>query len=470
MRTKLTDATVRNAKAPKSGRLEMWDTLLLGFVFRITDKGARSWNVMYRSPTTRDGNGKPQLRRLKIGDVKIHDDGLGLTLAEARELAREELRKVAAGRDPADERQAHRDQPRPLPEIDTFGAVAEDWIAQIKKNSRASTHREYKRILDVDVIPRWRDRPVASITRRDVIKLLDEIADRGAEVQANKVFARLKTLFNWARKKDRLDASPVVGMEMPTKETTRDRALSDEEIIWFHRACDALGPKSPFGALFKLLLLTAQRLNEVATMEWSHLDLDKEKLWSIPRTVAKNDKAHEVQLSDAALELLRGLPRVKDRSLIFSTTGETAVSGFSRAKERLDKLMALERRRALGLPEKDDDYRTSLGLAKGKPLPLEIPGWTLHDLRRTATTGMAKLNIPPHVADKILNHTSGTISGVAAVYNRYQYSEERRAALQTWGRYVSHLVAPPADDKVADIAKARKSRARRSKGAAVLHA
>jgi integrase len=124
----------------------------------------------------------------------------------------------------------------------------------------------------------------------------------------------------------------------------------------------------------------------------------------------------------------------------FTVTGDTSVSGFSRAKRRLDTAMQGARRRSLGLPESDPELRKRLGIPANEPLPVEIPDWRLHDLRRTATTGMARLNFPPHVVDKILNHVSGTIRGVAAVYNRFEYLDERRAALEAWGRYVDNLV------------------------------
>jgi integrase len=129
-------------------------------------------------------------------------------------------------------------------------------------------------------------------------------------------------------------------------------------------------------------------------------------------------------LSEAAIEVLRSLPRIGD-GLVFTTTGETAVSGFSKSKRRLDAVM-LEAKRA------------ELGTRRGDA----IPGWTLHDLRQTAASGMARMNIPPHVVDKVLNHVSGTIRGVAAVYNRFAYLNERRSALEAWGAYITRLVSP----------------------------
>jgi integrase len=448
---KLSDTFLQNVKAPPAGRrVEYFDTQAPGLALRVSKKDEddeatkgeakihKSWCVFYRAA------GK--LRRYTFGTYPEY------SLEKARDHAREARRRVREGFDPGEEKRTRRDLPPP--EADTFGAAAQDYLARyVKKNTAPSTYRETKRLFEVDIIPRWRDRPVASVTRRDVIALLDKIAARGAEVQANRTLARLRTFFRWAVEKDRLAVSPVVGMRPPTKEQERDRVLGDDEILWFWNSCGKLD--WPFGPLCKLLLLTAQRRDEVGGMAWSEVDLDK-KLWTIPRERAKNKRAHEVQLSEAAVKLLQALPRIDGRSLVFSTTGETAVSGFSRAKTRLDKLMRLERRRALELPEKDDDLRAALKVPAGKPLPVEIPDWILHDLRRTAATGMASINIPPHVVDKILNHVSGTIRGVAAVYNRFEYGEERRAALEAWGRYVTRLVEPEAkNDNVTDLADAR---------------
>jgi integrase len=217
--------------------------------------------------------------------------------------------------------------------------------------------------------------------------------------------------------------------------------LTEDELRWLWSAADKID--WPFGPITKLLLLTAQRRDEVAGMEWPELDLAK-RTWAIPRHKMKNTRAHEVHLSEAAAAVLQSLPRVGDVGLVFTTTGETAVSGFSRAKKRLDAEMLKARRRSLRLPEDDAGYRKAIAQPAGKSLPIEIPDWTLHDLRRTAATGMARLNFPPHVVDKLLNHVSGTIRGVAAVYNRFEYLEERRNALEAWGRYVGNLASPAA--------------------------
>jgi integrase len=403
-RRKLTDLLVERAKPPARGRIEYFDAAFPGLALRITEKGGKSWCAFYRF------NGR--LRRLTIGRYPA------IKPAQARKEAAAALERLRQGFDPAEEKRARRDLPSP--DADSFSAVAYDYLERhLAKNNAASTYQEAKRDLEHDALPKWGKRPVASISRRDVIDLIDGIIARGAEVQANRTLARLRALFNWAIEKERVGASPVARVKPPTKEKPRDRVLMDDELRWFWAACDEIG--WPFGALAKLLLLTAQRRDEVAGIEWAELDFTK-RVWVIPRHKTKSDRAHEVQLSDEAMELLQTLPRVSDQ-LLFTTTGSTVVSGFSRSKRRLDAAMLKAK-------------RIEFGARKGDA----ISRWTLHDLRRTAATGMARLNVSPHVVDRILNHTSGTIRGVAAVYNRFAYLDERRAGLEAWGTYLTELL------------------------------
>jgi integrase len=428
---KLEARVVANAKAPKSGRLELWDSLLPGFGLRVTDKNARTYFVMYRAPEER------KQRRLKIGDAKI------MSLGEAREAARDALRKVAHGVDPAEERRLS----AKVSNVGTTCAVATDYLERyVKKSTRPSTFKETKRTFDVDVLPAWGSRPIGSITRRDAGELLYAITSRGAEVQANRTLTRLKTFFRWALDEEVITVSPVARMKPLTREISRDRVLSDDEIGWFWSACDEIG--WPFGPLFQLLLVTAQRRDEVGTMTFGELDLER-RMWLIPREKAKNNRAHEVALSERALAIIAelreargGIAEQKEPLLVFTTNGKTPISGFSRAKERLDAKMEALARKARGLPEDNDTYRKALKLKGGQSLPRLVPEFILHDLRRTAATGMARLNVSPHIVDKVLNHTSGTIRGVAAVYNRFEYLAERGAALEAWGRYIDNLLVP----------------------------
>jgi integrase len=421
-RKKLTDLFVAKVAAPDKGRVEYFDTTFPALALRVTESGHKSWSLFYRN--------SGRLRRYTIGPYPAFDP------AAARKAASSALRRLAEGIDPGEEKRVRRNAPKPL--ADDFASVAREYLErQVKRNTAESTFKETARILAQDVIPEWGKRPIGSILRRDVSALIDRKAASGAEVQANRILARLRTLFGWVVEKDRLPANPCDGLRPPTKEKSRDRVLSDEEIRIFWRAGDELD--WPFGPLFKLLLLTAQRRDEVASMEWSEINLDT-GVWSIPREKAKNDHGHNVQLSVEALAIIKGLPRVAG-PYVFSTNGKTSVSGFSRAKERLDALM-LAALKAAAAERGEDPEETAL-----EP-------WILHDLRRTATTGMAGLRVLPHVVDRILNHTSGTIRGVARVYNRFEYQDERKAALEAWGRAVESTVGVASKSNVVEL-KAR---------------
>jgi integrase len=415
-RKKLTDLFVDRLAPPAKGRLEYFDTSFPALALRVTDTGHKSWSLFYRAAGRQ--------RRYTIGNYPAFDP------AAARKAASAALHRVEAGGDPAEEKRQRRLGPKPA--ADDFASVAREYLErQVKKNTAASTYKETARIIETDVIPEWGRRPIGTIVRRDVTALVDKKAAAGAEVQANRILARLRTLFGWAVEKDRIASNPCDGLRPPTKEQSRDRVLSDAEIKLFWQGCDELA--WPFGPLFKLLLLTAQRRDEVASMQWDEVDLET-GVWNIPKTKAKNGVGHEVQLSPEAIEILKALPRITPAkghpAFVFSTNAKTAVSGFSRAKERLDAFMAA---RAGGA----------------------VDPWILHDLRRSATTKMAALRIAPHVVDKILNHSSGTISGVAAVYNKHQYGDERRAALAAWGRAVDAIVTGRQAGNIVTLSAAR---------------
>lgn len=387
---KLTARTIENAKAPANGRHEVWDTLVRGFGLRVTERGMKSWTLMYRI------NGRQ--RRLSLGGYPAYD------LAEARDFAREALRLVGRGVDPADERKAAREAARST-ERDTVEKLVRQFI---ERHAKAKTRkwRDTERMFELYVLPKWGQQPLNSITRRDVIELLDGIMDQGKPYSANKVLSHVRRFFNWCVERDILDATPVAKVKSPAKEVSRDRVLSDDETVAVWRTCDSMG--WPFGLAFKLMLVTGQRRDEVATMRWS--DIDRESgIWTQPREVTKSDRLHEVPLSSLAVEILDAVPRLGDH--VFTTTGNTPVSGFSKAKRRCDKLSG-------------------------------VAGWRLHDLRRTCASGMARIGIAPHVVEKVLNHASGTISGVAAVYNRHGYTEEKRTALDAWARAIASTIRP----------------------------
>ena len=218
-----------------------------------------------------------------------------MTLHQARIEAAKILGLRAEGRDPALERQ----QAKKRATSDRFIDVAEEFLDKHASQNRTSD--ETARIIRRDVLPAWGKRSVHGLTRRDVNDLLDTVMSRGSRFMANRLLAALRKLFNWCVSRGTITASPCVGISAPHKEISRDRVLSDAELISVIEA-------APFGGIIQLLILTAQRRNEVSRMTWDELDLDKGS-WTIPSARTKNEKPHEVHLSDPARAVIANMPR-----------------------------------------------------------------------------------------------------------------------------------------------------------------
>lgn len=309
-------------------------------------------------------------------------------LKEAREAASKLLRTVSEGRDPKTRRP---------------GSV-EDVVAQFLerhcKDYRPRSLNEAERLLRLNVLDKWHGRRIDEITRADVRAMLGRV---NGGTTANRVHSITRKLFNWCVENDILVSSPVTGVGPPSQEVTRDRVLTDDQLKAVWLAADEGG--YPFGYIVQLLILTGQRRGEVAGMEWSEVEGDT---WIIPRERAKNGRRHEVPLSRQAMAIINGLPRIGDRYAV-TLNGDTPFNGWGKSKARLD-------------------------VAAG------IDGWTLHDLRRTVASGMAKLGVSLVVIEKVLNHVSGSLAGIVGVYQRHEYAEEKRAALQQWADHVERLV------------------------------
>ncbi|ACP24951.1 DNA integration/recombination/invertion protein [Sinorhizobium fredii NGR234] len=418
--------TVKSIEAIKAGssRREIPDGALQGLYLIVQTTGVKSWAVRYRHA------GKP--RKMTLGGFPA------ISLSDAREEARKALRMVSEGRDPATEK-AEQEPKRPA-HMDLMPALLDEFVTRhVAVKNRPSYVRESKRIVEKNLKPKWKQKLVKTVTKRDVLKLLDEIVDRGSPIMANRVRALLSKFFAWAMERDIVDASPVVSIKAPSEEKTRDRILTDEEIRFLWLAAEKLA--YPFGPVVKLLLLTAQRRTEVSDALWDELELEgNNQLWVISVDRAKNKKEHFVPLTASALEIIEGLPKIKPAEdekakpiYLFTTTGKTPVSGFSKAKTQLDgEMLAIARKEA---EERGED-----------PEGISIEPWTYHDLRRTAASGMARLSVPVHIVEAVLNHRSGSIKGVAAVYNRYDYAEEKRAALTAWADEVLRLVGRAAPE------------------------
>ena len=407
MSVKLTKRVIEAAEpAPRDQYL--WDAEVKGFGLKVTPAGRKVFVFQYRM-----GGRAARTERCTIGEYKSP-----YTVDGARSAAVRLLAEVKAGRNPADaKRRSDSGRSR------LFGELAAEFIERhAKPNTRDWRKTEY--LLRRDVYPFWAARPVREITRPDVIELVDRVADRGARIHANRVLAAVRVLFNWALSRGEIEASPAAGVKAPGAETARERVLSEDELRAVWHAADAAA--YPFGPFFKLLILMAQRRDEVAGMRWSEID-EARALWTIPAERAKNGRAHEVPLSAPALDILRAIPRLDGCDLVFTTNGRAAISGFSKAKARLDRASGV------GLSDRDE--------------------WRIHDIRRSVTTFMAEMGIAPHVVDKLLNHVSGAIRGVAAVYNKHAYTDERRRALDSWARRLAAIVDTEATGNVVAFAR-----------------
>ena len=382
MRKALNAKTVESFK-PSEKRYEVHDLLCPGFSLRVYPTGRKVFTVKYRY-------GLKQ-RRLPLGVYPR------LSLSQARDNALEALRLVDGGIDPAARR-------RQLGmRVET---ICDDFIRQYAR-PRNRSWKEAERILQREFVAVHGQRDIREIQRPDILELMDAAIERGAAYQANRIHSNMRKLFNWCVERGIVETSPVTGIKPPTREQARDRVLVDGVIQLLLRAC--ANEPYPYRQFVPLLLATAQRRGEVSKMRWSEIDLDA-KVWVISAELSKNGKPHVVPLNDFALSLLGEVPRFADCDWVFTTTRRAPISGFSKALRHIH--------------------------AQSKTAE-----WRFHDLRRTAASGMARAGIAPHVVEKVLNHISGTISGVAAVYNRYGYDAERRNALEKWGWWLNGVTS-----------------------------
>jgi integrase len=392
----LTDITIKKLLArPPEKRREVPDGRISGLYLVLQPTGAASWALRYRAA------GAP--RKLTLG---AHP---AIGLAAARRRAQEALGDVAGGKDPAAAKQAGRAAAKAEREAETdrVERVVDLFVeryAKVKTRDWAETQR----LLNREIVGRWKGRRLSQITKAHVSSMLDEIVDRGAPIGANRVFAQFRKMCRWAIARGIIEHSPCDGVSAPSPETRRERVLDDAEIKIVWAAAESLG--RPFGPVIQLLLLTGARRDEIAGMRWSEINLDT-KAWTLPAARSKNRREHQVPLSDSAVAVLRALPRHEKVDFVFSTNGRTAVSGFSKVKVNVDAWIAAR-------------------LGERAPMP----DWVIHDLRRTVATNLQKLGVRLEVTEAVLGHTSGSRAGIVGVYQRHDWAAEKRAALDTWSR------------------------------------
>jgi integrase len=364
-----------------------WDTSSPGFGVKVTPKGRKVFIVLYRT-----GGAGSKLRKYTVGPYGR------VTLHQARLAAQKVFTAKLEGRDlAAEKREAKR---RVV--ADRVEDLLETFIAQRLSQNRSV--REISRLLRREIGKPWSSRSIHEITKRDVVEVISAIEQRGAPAAANKALKSIKTFLRWCVGRAILDQSPAEGVPLPGKEVARDRVLSDKELAQVILAARTMD--GPYGGIVELLALTGQRREEVARLKWEELDL-AHRIWTLPKSRTKNSKEHVVHLSEASMGVL--MRAAKNGPSVFSVLGSSPFNRFSKAKRQLDQLSG-------------------------------VTGWRLHDLRRTCVSGMARLGVAPHVADKLLNHQTGTISGVAAVYQRHEFRAEQREALEQWSAHVATIV------------------------------
>lgn len=425
---RLTDAAVKRLRKPDQGRAEYWDSHTRGFGLRYSASGVRSWVVITR--TLQAGHWKQQ--RVTLGQYPA------LSLGEARQKAEQAKALAKQGEDPAamvrEEQQQRVDDSR-----NTFSAVRAEFLSKYRgrQNRRPapSTLSEMMRVLNAADFAEWNDVPIAKLNKRDILRVLDAVVGRGAETMANRTLAYLKLLFGWAQERGIIEINPSADIKKPGAETSRDRVLSAEELRLIWNACTR--ENSQFNSIVRLLMLTGQRLNEIARLRWTEIDTEARTLTLEPlidgQRRTKNQRLHIVPLTDPALAILASRQQVQQAlatdeepapALVFTTTGKTAFSGFSRGKSLLDARLG-----------------KALKAAYPDCQPPTFPPWRLHDIRRSVATHMAEdLRIAPHIIEAVLNHISGTKGGVAGVYNRALHLDERRDALEAWSLHLMDLV------------------------------
>jgi integrase len=372
----LTELAVKNARPPERGTVTLWDTLK-GFGLRISSGGTKTWIVLIASG-----------RRQSIGRWPL------VSLSEARQEARRILAEKQLG--------------KVRPRFKSFSEAKREYLAECQKKNKASTYREYERLLARVSFNREN---LADVTARDILAVLKVFV---SESERRHIYTVLRGFFRWCVRSHLLDRSPMENVLAPSNGKSRDRVLSETELQAVYSAARTL--KTPFHALVAILIHTGARRGEIASMEWSWLSDDG---LTIPASATKNGKALSLPLGPEALALIRSLPRLVDNPYVFPAMRErrkgqaaTTMSGWSKAM---------------------DSFRRELGDT--------VAPFTLHDLRRVFASNMQRLGVRLEVTEALLNHISGSQAGVVGIYQRYGWDKEKREALLQWERYLTTLAA-----------------------------
>lgn len=371
MRKRLTEEVIAHLRPAATGRRYIvMDSVVAGLGVRVSPTGRKTFVLIARF-----NSNHPTRRSLGTCGRTSLDDARAKAISWQQQLAK--------GQDPA------------RPPDQTFGAVCERFAAHISKQRRV---KDFQQCADREFLPRWKDKPIAEVTRADLLKMTDAALARGSPYAAHNAWAHARRLFNYAIARGVLDRSPcdrvrprdIIGAKEP-----RQRVLTDDELRVLWDASARVG--YPYGPLWQLLLVTGQRKSEIANARWDEIH---DGVLTIPPERFKSNAMHMVPLSPLAMRIIEGLPRTSDR--LFGH-----INGFSKAKKRLDREM---------------DVREH---------------FVIHDIRRTVRTRLSSLRVRHEVAEMVIGHGR---KGLARVYDQHHYADEMREALDAWTDRLSHLV------------------------------
>jgi integrase len=402
--------TIRGLKVPDKGMVEYFDDHTPGLSLRVTSADVRSWSFLYRNKQGRQ-------RRLTLGRYPAID------LATARDLVRDARNLLAAGKDPAEEKQAAKSAL-------TFGDLVQRWIDLKVKPSYRNGGKEELRMLEADVLPKWRHRIADEITRKEAFELLDAKLEKGFKVARNRMRSLILRIYNWGVERELVTTNPIVGIRME-KERGRQRVLTEDEIRRVWKAAET----QPLRVCvwFKLRLVTAQRGGELLKMRWQDINPETH-CWTIPNAVAKNGQDHPIYLSELSRELLATIPRNEH-----ADHGGFVFPAGDANGAKIDLMGDYKKvARRIAQPSRANIVRPTPGRKPGRRHKADFTG---HDLRRTATTFMAQGGVPHDLAKKVLNHASEEKDDVTAIYNRYQYMPEKKAIMEFWGKQLRAILA-----------------------------
>jgi integrase len=364
---------------------------LSGFGLRYR-AGKRTWIYQYAF-----GSGESRVNaRMTLGEYPA------LPPAKARSQAEDLYAKVRLGQHPAADKKVSRSAAR-----NTFGKLVAGYLEFQQSELRDSSHVEVTRYLDRYAKP-LHGLPATAVDRKKIADLLDSIAKERGAVSANRARTCLSALFAWSMRRGLHDSNPVVGTEQ-RKERSRDRVLTDPELVIIWNALN----DSDYSDIIRLLMLTGQRANEIAGLRWSEINFD-EGLISLPAERTKNARPHSIPLSGPAQQILKARPRFDGRDFVFGRGH--GFTGWGKCKIRLNARIT-----------------EKLGTA--------LSDWVTHDLRRTFATGLQRLGVRLEVTEAILNHVSGSRGGIAGIYQRHDWANEKRAALDAWAAHVVDIVS-----------------------------